>query len=75
LALVVSACGQEDLHGAPKVKGLTLDFATSHLKSAGYSTSVKDDALFGVVIPSHFTVCTEHSPSGHIVPLDVSKQC
>jgi beta-lactam-binding protein with PASTA domain len=75
VTLALGACGQEDLGGAPNVKGLTLDAAQAQLKSAGYGVSVKDDAMFGVVIPSHFTVCSEHSPQGKLVPLDVSKQC
>jgi hypothetical protein len=74
-ALALGACGQEDLGGAPDVKGLTLDVAEQQLKHAGFGVSVKDDALFGVVIPSHFTVCKQHSPSGKLVPVDVSKQC
>jgi hypothetical protein len=74
-AVGIAACGQADLHGAPKVVGLTLPSAQQQLDAAGYTDSVKSDAMFGVVIPSHFTVCAEHSPVGHMVPLDVSKQC
>jgi beta-lactam-binding protein with PASTA domain len=74
-ALGLTACGQEDLGGAPNVKGLTLDVAKQQLKDAGYGVSVKDDSLFGVIVESHFTVCHEHSPNGSLVPLDVSKNC
>jgi hypothetical protein len=74
-ALMVAACGSTDLGGAPNVKGLALPEAKQQLKTAGFSTSVKDDSLFGVVIESHFTVCKQGTPNGKLVPLDVSKQC
>jgi hypothetical protein len=74
-ALSIAGCGQESLNGAPNVVGLTLPSAEQTLQNAGYTDSVKTDALFGVIIPDHFTVCTEHSPVGQAVPLDVSKQC
>lgn len=76
LALIVAGCGgTEDLKGAPNVKGLALPSAETVLHKHGYSASVSDDALFGVVIKSHFTVCSEHTPDGHLVPIDVSKDC
>lgn len=75
LALGVAGCGSEDLGGAPNVSGLTLDVATEQLKTAGWGVAAKDDALLGVLIPSHFTVCEQHSPNGKLVPLDVSKIC
>ncbi len=75
VALAVASCGKEDLHGAPNVKGLTLDVARAKLKAAGWGVSVKDDAVFGALIESHFTVCKEHSPNGKLVPIDVSKNC
>jgi beta-lactam-binding protein with PASTA domain len=74
-ALGVAACGQEDLKGAPNVKGLALPEAKQQLKRAGFESSVKSDALFGVIVEEHFTVCEEHSPNGKLVPLEVSKQC
>jgi len=70
----MSGCN-EDLGGAPNVKGLTLDVAQQQLKKAGFGISAKDDSMFGVVIPTHFTVCAQHTPSGKLVPVDVSKQC
>jgi hypothetical protein len=69
------ACGGTDLRGAPNVKGLALPDAEQQLKQAGYAPSVKTDALFGVIIPEHFSVCDEGSPNGKLVPLTVSKQC
>jgi hypothetical protein len=76
LALTVAGCGgSDDLKGAPDVKGLSLPTAETVLHKHGYAPSVSDDALFGVVIKSHFTVCSEHTPDGHLVPIDVSKDC
>jgi hypothetical protein len=63
------------LDGAPNVNGLTLPVAEQQLRAHEFSADVHDDALFGVLVPSHFTVCQEHSPDGHIVVLDVAKQC
>jgi beta-lactam-binding protein with PASTA domain len=74
VGLAASGCS-EDLGGAPNVKGLTLDVAQQQLKTAGFGVSAKDDSMFGVVIAAHFTVCEQHTPSGKLVPLDVSKQC
>ena len=69
------ACGGADLHGAPNVKGLALPDAEQQLRQAGYTASVKTDALFGVIIPGHFSVCGEGSPNGKLVPITVNKQC
>jgi hypothetical protein len=66
-AATTSACGQEDLGGAPNVKGLTLDVAQLQVKDAGFSVSAKDDRLFGVIIASHYTVCTQHTLNGKLV--------
>jgi hypothetical protein len=73
--LALAGCGKEDLGGAPDVRGLQLPEAKQQLKQAGYGTSVKSDATFGVIVEEHFTVCKEHSPKGKLVPLEVSKDC
>lgn len=75
LALGLSACGSEDLGAAPDVRGLALPEAEALLKKAGFETTVTDDALFGVIVESHFTVCEQHSPEGQLVPIEVSKDC
>ncbi|MBK5231596.1 MAG: hypothetical protein JJE13_01250 [Thermoleophilia bacterium] len=75
LTLSFAACGEEDIGNAPDVRGLQLDVAKKKLQKANYSTSVEDDAMFGVVIESHFTVCSQSSPKGRIIPLEVSKDC
>jgi hypothetical protein len=67
--------GPVNLHGAPNVQGLTLDVAEQQLRARGFGTDVHDNALFGVIVASHFTVCDEHPPIGHLVVLDVSKHC
>lgn len=75
LVVAVAGCGQEDLAGAPDVTGLPLPEAKTQLKQAGYAAAITDDAAFGVVIESHFTVCKEHAPKGQLVRIEVSKQC
>jgi hypothetical protein len=74
-AVLLAACGETDLGGAPNVQGLALDTANVQLERAGFSSSVTDDAMFGVIIESHFTVCEQGAPNGQLVPLEVSKQC
>jgi hypothetical protein len=78
-SLALAACGAEsqaaDEPKVPDVRGLVLPEAKTELKAAGYGVSVKDDSLFGVLIEEHFTVCKQHDPKGHLVPLDVSKDC
>lgn len=75
VAAMLAACGSEDLGSAPDVRGLQLPEAKRMLKNQGYRTTVEDDALFGVIIESHFTVCEQKSPQGKLVPLEVSKDC
>jgi uncharacterized lipoprotein YajG len=59
----------------PDVRGLGLPDAKRRLKSSGYRASVHSDALFGVVIEENFTVCSQGDKNGHLVPLEVSKEC
>lgn len=75
LGMVVAGCGEEDIGNAPAVSGLALPEAKRVLKRAGYQTSVTDDAMFGVIVPEHFTVCKQKAPVGKLVPLEVSKAC
>lgn len=65
--------GPVNLHGAPNVDGLTLNVAENQLRRHGFSADVHSDALFGVLVPSHFIVCSEHPPNGRLVVLDVAK--
>ena len=75
MALAAAGCGGSDLGGAPNVQGLNLPDANKQLESAGYSSSVTTDAMFGVLVKSNYTVCEQKSPTGQLVPLEVSKQC
>jgi predicted small lipoprotein YifL len=75
LASLAAGCGQENLKGAPNVKGLTLPTAERVLKQHGYTGDPKSSALFGILIPSHYTVCGESTPNGHLVPLNAEKTC
>lgn len=73
--MAVAGCGGADLGGAPNVQGLALPDANERLEGAGFSSSVTSDALFGVIVESNYTVCEQKTPSGQLVPLEVSKQC
>jgi hypothetical protein len=73
--MLLGCGGGDDLGSAPDVRGLVLPDAKRVLKRSNYRASVKSDAMFGVIIEEHFTVCDEHSPHGRLVPLDVSKEC
>jgi hypothetical protein len=73
--LVLSGCGSANLDGAPNVKGLSLPSAEKQLQAHGYKASVTTEALFGVIVRSHYTVCSENTPDGKLVPIKVEKQC
>jgi hypothetical protein len=64
-----------NLHGAPEVRGLTLPAAEQLLRQKGYTADVHTNALFGVIIPQHFYVCSESAPQGKLVVVDAEKQC
>jgi hypothetical protein len=75
-ALSLAACGGTKLEaGVPNVRGLSLPDAQSKLASAGYQADYTTDAMFGVLVPSHFTVCKESNPNGKLVPIVVNKTC
>jgi hypothetical protein len=57
------------------VKGLSLPSAEEQLNAAGYKASVTTQALFGVIVKSHYTVCSEGTPDGKLVPIKVEKKC
>ena len=75
IAIAASGCGEEDLGGAPEVKGLSLPSAEQKLKAAGFNADVSSDGLFGVVVEENWVVCEQGSPAGKLVPLDVSRDC
>lgn len=52
----------------PDVVGLRLPEAKSALKAAGYTARAENtDTLFGIVVPSHYTVCEQSEPVGNVV--------
>lgn len=53
---------------APDVVGMRLPEAESTLAAAGYTTEPENtDTSFGIVVPSHFTVCEQSEPHGSVV--------
>jgi hypothetical protein len=58
----------------PNVVGLKLPVATERLRDAGWIPKpFNTDTLFGIVEPSHYTVCHEYKPVGHKVRLLAQK--
>jgi Excalibur calcium-binding domain len=58
----------------PNVVGLNLVVAEERLRSAGWTPRpFNTDTVFGIVIPSHYTVCHEYRPIGIKVRLLAQK--
>jgi hypothetical protein len=58
----------------PNVVGLPLPAGEHLLKEAGYKAAVSNtDTSFGIVIPSHFTICEQSDPRGDLVPILAQK--
>lgn len=52
----------------PNVVGLPLPAAKQLLSQAGYKTVAKNtDTTFGIIVPSHYTICTQSKPRGDLV--------
>jgi alpha-acetolactate decarboxylase len=52
----------------PNVIGMRLPQAQSALKAAGYQVRAENtDTTFGIVVPSHYTICEQSEPQGTIV--------
>ncbi len=52
----------------PNVLGLPLPAAKQMLEQAGYKTVAKNtDTTFGIIVPSHYTICNQGKPRGNIV--------
>ncbi len=52
----------------PNVLGLPLPAAKQMLQQAGYKTLAKNtDTTFGIIVPSHYTICNQGKPRGDIV--------
>lgn len=53
---------------APDVVGMRLPEAESTLSAAGYTTEAENtDTSFGILVPSHYTVCEQSEPHGSVV--------
>jgi hypothetical protein len=76
VALGLNACGSKGADPAgPDVVGMTLPDAKTKLHKVGVQTTVHTDAMFGVLIPSHFIVCEEVPVNKRMVRLEVEKEC
>jgi beta-lactam-binding protein with PASTA domain len=58
----------------PNVVGMRLPQAQAELRAAGYRTRAENtDTVFGIVVPSHYTVCEQSEPSGNVVTVLAQK--
>jgi hypothetical protein len=58
----------------PNVVGLKLPIANDRLRAAGWIPKpFNTDTLFGIVVPSHYTVCHQYKPIGRRVRLLAQK--
>ncbi len=58
----------------PEVIGLRLPQARSALSAAGYTTRAENtDTAFGIVVPSHYTVCEQGEPQNNVVTVLAQK--
>jgi hypothetical protein len=58
----------------PNVVGLLLPVAGERLRAAGWTpVPFNTDTLFGIVVPSHYTVCREYAPIGKRVRILAQK--
>lgn len=65
---------QLERSGPPNVVGLNLVVAESRLRADGWIPKpFNTDTLFGIVVPSHYTVCHEYKPIGRKVRLLAQK--
>jgi beta-lactam-binding protein with PASTA domain len=59
---------------APNVVGMRLPEARSTLSAAGYTTQAENtDTAFGIVIPSHYTICEQSDPHGSVITVLAQK--
>lgn len=58
----------------PDVIGMRLPEAESILRAAGFTTQAENtDTTFGIVVKSHYTICTESEPHGNVVTVLAQK--
>lgn len=73
---VATASPQPQLEkaGPPNVVGLNLVIAEERLRDHGWvPRPFNTDTLFGIVVPSHYTVCHQYRPIGKKVRLLAQK--
>lgn len=65
---------EESAPEVPDVIGMRLPEAESVLRAAGFQTLAENtDTAFGIVVKSHYTICTESEPHGTVVTVLAQK--
>ncbi len=69
-----AATEEEASSEPPNVIGMRLPEAESTLKAAGFQTQAENtDTTFGIVVRSHYTICTQSEPHGDVVTVLAQK--
>jgi len=77
-----AAAAKEETHAEPEpepeevpdVVGMRLPEARSTLSAAGYRTQAENtDTSFGIIVPSHYTICEQSEPHGDVVTVLAQK--
>jgi hypothetical protein len=65
---------EESSSEPPTVVGMRLPEAESALSAAGFETQAENtDTTFGIVVRSHYTICTQSEPRGDVVTVLAQK--
>jgi beta-lactam-binding protein with PASTA domain len=78
LALVTAGCGGGEPHRVPDVTGERLDVAQDRLDAIGLRYETVGGGALGVVVRSHWTVCSQEPKAGTVaraVHLVVDRSC
>lgn len=69
-----AATEEEASSEPPSVIGMRLPEAESTLRAAGFQTQAENtDTTFGIVVRSHYTICTQSEPHGDVVTVLAQK--
>lgn len=69
-----AASEEEASSEPPNVIGMRLPEAESTLRAAGFQTQAENtDTTFGIVVRSHYTICTQSEPHGDVVTVLAQK--
>lgn len=69
-----SEASEESVAEPPNVIGMRLPEAESALRAAGFRTQAENtDTAFGIVIRSHYTICSQSEPHGNVVTVLAQK--